>query len=189
MPTSHSDLMTALHALQQSLPHVGKGNTADTGKYKYKYADINDVQDALFPLFKEHGFTWTAAPTVTVNGFVLRYSLTHATGEAVEGDYHLPTGNPQEIGSAITYARRYALCAVTGLAPGGDDDDGAAASRPQKTQDTRTLDLLVDEWILALNDAGSLTELQDVWDRAGKAGVTADPRVVAVKDRQKAALK
>ena len=38
------------------------------------------------------------------------------------------SGSPQDIGKAITYARRYALCAVTGLAPGGDDDDGKSAT-------------------------------------------------------------
>ena len=128
MPESISEATTltaALHQLQQHLPHVGKDNTADTGKYKYKYADLNTVQAAIFPLLADYGLTWTTAPTLTPQGFALHYALRHASGEAIEGDYHLPAGTPQEIGSAITYARRYALCAVTGLAPGGDDDDAA----------------------------------------------------------------
>lgn len=188
MPAT-SDLLSALHQLQQHLPTVAKGNTADTGKYKYQYADLNDVQGAIFPLLADYELTWTTAPTLTPHGFALHYSLRHASGEAIEGDYHLPAGTPQEIGSAITYARRYALCAVTGLAPGGDDDDGAAASRPPAQEKSEASEKQIEEWSLALNDAGSLTELQDVWERAGKAGVTADARVIAVKDRQKAALK
>lgn len=184
------DLAGALHALQQNLPSVAKGNTADTGKYKYQYADLGDVQAAIFPLLGTYGLTWTTAPTLTDHGFALRYKLHHAhSDESVTGDYHLPAGTPQEIGSAITYARRYALCAVVGLAPGGDDDDGAAASRPPVQEKSEASEKQIEEWSLALNDAGSLTELQDVWERAGKAGVTADARVIAVKDRQKAALK
>ncbi len=189
MPETPSNLGAALHALQQNLPTVAKGNTADTGKYKYKYADLTDVQEAVFPLLGEYGLTWTTAPTVTEHGFALRYKMHHAgSDESVLGDYYLPTGTPQEIGSAITYARRYALCAVIGLAPHGDDDDGAAAN-PKPQEPTAASEKQIEEWSLALNDAGSLVELQDVWERAGKAGVTADARVIAVKDRQKAALK
>lgn len=184
-----SDLLSVLHDLQQHLPTVAKANTADTGKYKYKYADLIDVQAAIFPLLDKYNLTWTTAPTLTPQGFALHYALRHVSGEAIEGDYYLPAGTPQEIGSAITYARRYALCAVTGLAPGGDDDDGAAASRPPVKEKSEASEKQIEEWMLALNDAGSLSELQDVWERAGKAGVTADPRVIAVKDRQKAALK
>jgi hypothetical protein len=62
-------------------------------------------------------------------------------------------------------------------------------AKTQRPQDSQAFDTLVEEWTLALNDAGSLTELQDVWNRAGAAGVTADPRIIAAKDRQKAALK
>jgi ribosomal protein S20 len=52
----------------------------------------------------------------------------HTSGEKVSGEYPLPTGgSPQALGSAITYARRYCLCAVTGVAA-DDDDDGAAAT-------------------------------------------------------------
>jgi hypothetical protein len=191
MPETTSDiaeLTEALHLLQQNLPSVAKGNTADTGKYKYNYADLNDVQDAIFPLLAEYGLTWTTAPTLTHSGFALRYALRHSSGQAIEGDYYLPSGTPQEIGSAITYARRYALCAVTGLAPGGDDDDGVTASRPAPAVSDAT-EKQVEEWVLALTDAGSLSELQDVWERAGRAGVTGDSRVIATKDRQKGALK
>ena len=106
-----SDLLSALHDLQQHLPTVAKANTADTGKYKYKYADLIDVQAAIFPLLDKYNLTWTTAPTLTPQGFALHYALRHVSGEAIEGDYYLPSGTPQEIGSAITYARRYAALA------------------------------------------------------------------------------
>jgi hypothetical protein len=49
-------------------------------------------------------------------------------------------------------------------------------------------DVLVGEWVEALNDAKSLANLQEQWEKAGAAGVTADPRVIAAKDKQKKAL-
>jgi hypothetical protein len=47
-------------------------------------------------------------------------------------------GTPQQIGSALTYARRYILCAVTGVAPGGEDDDGKAAQQEVHMDRART---------------------------------------------------
>jgi hypothetical protein len=50
--------------------------------------------------------------------------------EQLDGMYPLGTGTPQQLGSAITYARRYCLLAVTGLAPDdGSDDDAQAAEQ------------------------------------------------------------
>jgi hypothetical protein len=185
--TADGTLHEALLALQAELPTITKDNTADTGKYQYKYADLGAVHDALFPLLNKHGFTWLTAPTLTPHGFALHYELEHSSGEVRAGDYYLPQGTSQEIGSAITYARRYALLAVTGVAP--EDDDGAAASRPKPAaEDTRALDALVSEWIEALNEADTLPKLQAAWEAAGRAGVTGDRRVINAKDARKKAL-
>jgi ERF superfamily len=121
-----SPIAEALARLQASLPHVGK--TAD-GQYG-KYADLTVVSAALLPLLANLGLAFTACPTMLDGAFVLDYQLKHVSGDAVTGLYPLPDPNrlgPQALGAAITYARRYALCAVTGLAPGGDDDDAQAA--------------------------------------------------------------
>jgi hypothetical protein len=68
-------------------------------------------------------------PMLNADGrLVLHYELRHVSDDSVSGDYPLTGGSPQEIGSAITYARRYCLCSVTGVAPESDDDDAAAAS-------------------------------------------------------------
>jgi hypothetical protein len=67
--------------------------------------------------------------------FVLRYTLTHVpSGEFQTGDYPLNLSDPQKMGSAITYARRYALLAVTGIAAEDEDDDGDAATGRQYAQ-------------------------------------------------------
>ena len=138
-PPAPKSLSEALSALQAHLPRVAKDHTASvtsqrTGKtHTYDYADLLDVTEAILPRMAALGLSFTCCPTMLDGQFVLDYSLMHVTaGAAVGGRYPLPAGGtPQEIGSAITYARRYALCAVTGLAPGGDDDDAQVRSRLQ----------------------------------------------------------
>lgn len=130
-------LADALAWLQAQLPEVVKGDTAvvptkSGGKYTYTYATLADCNKAIMPLLGQAGLSFSAKPTMGEHGFVLTYTLRHASGESDEGHYPLPDptrASAQEIGSAITYARRYALCAVTGIAPADEDDDGAAASQ------------------------------------------------------------
>lgn len=130
------NLAAALAQVQAALPAIAKGETATVqtkqgGSYKYSYADLADVSQVILPLLGKAGLSWITRPTIVEGGrFVLAYELLHTSGESRSGEYPLPgSGTPQEIGSAITYARRYALCAVTGVAPASDDDDGAAATR------------------------------------------------------------
>ena len=131
-----AELSKALAAVQANLPSITKGETAevkhkDTGKlqYTYAYADLADVSDAILPLLGKHGLAFTAWPTLDDGKFVLAYALVHESGEERGGVYPLPaSGTPQQVGSAITYARRYCLCAVTGVAPGGEDNDAAGAT-------------------------------------------------------------
>ena len=76
------------------------------------------------------GLAFLARPTTREDGkFGLAYSLVHVSGEREDGFYELNIHGmtPQQIGGLITYARRYCLCAATGTAPGGDDDDAASA--------------------------------------------------------------
>jgi len=127
----------SLLAVQASLPHFEKGATAkvptkDGGSYSYDYADLTTITDAALPVLNKHGFTFICKPHLREDGnFVLRYVLLHEAGHSESGDYPLGNGGTaQQIGSAITYGRRYSLCAVTGIAPSGEDDDGARASQP-----------------------------------------------------------
>ena len=128
-------LAVALAELQRNLPKVGKDKTARvtsqrTGRtHTYDYVNLATVSAAILPLMADLGLSFLCKPTFGPNGeFALVYRLLHVSGQSEDGLYPLPgSGSPQEIGSAITYARRYCLCAVTGVAPDEDDDDGQAA--------------------------------------------------------------
>lgn len=160
--SSEDPLAMAIAALQAELPVVGKDQKAtvksDKGSFTYKYANLATVSAAILPLTSKHGLAWTTRPTLDESGkFVLRYELRHVSGEKIVGDYPLPTSTrPQEIGSAITYARRYALCAVTGLAPEEDDDNASAAERSASLREERE---------------HSIRQLKEsIWEEATKRG-------------------
>lgn len=132
-------LAGALAAFQAELPAIGKNETATVvtskGRYSYSYASLGDISKIIEPLLGKHGLSFAALPTLAdgdAGRFVLRYVLMHSSGQYLSGAYPLNGNTPQEIGSSITYARRYTLCAVTGVAP-DEDDDGAAASTPHAT--------------------------------------------------------
>lgn len=96
--------------------------------FRSKYADIGAVWDAVRGPLAKHDLAVVQMPHSDPTTFWLTTRLMHSSGEWLEGDYPLNPvkHDPQGYGSAITYARRYALMAVLGVAP--EDDDGNAAS-------------------------------------------------------------
>jgi hypothetical protein len=135
-------LAAALAAFQADLPAVVKSKTAKvatkTGRdYSYAYAGLPEISSVVLPLLGKVGLSFTAKPTLVDSKFVLHYKLQHERGERDEGFYPLPqSGTPQEYGSAITYARRYALCSVVGVAAEEDDDGHAAADTRSHSGDS-----------------------------------------------------
>ena len=129
--TATPQLNAALAKVQAELPHVGTDAEAQVpGGRTHKYAALDAVSNAIIPVLGKHGLALTMWPTTTDGRFVLIYRLLHASGEHMDGEYPLPDkATPHQIGSHLTYARRYILCSITGLAPGGEDDDGAAAQQ------------------------------------------------------------
>ena len=158
------NLASALAAFQLELPRLEKGNTADTGSYKYRYADLADVSSVVLPLLAKHGLSFSAKPTLDDGRFVLEYVLRHVSGESDGGVYPLPSGTPQQIGSAITYARRYVLGAITGVAPDADDDGKAAEAAPinrlhDRLWDPAEQEDLVEKWQAEIEEATSSEQL------------------------------
>jgi hypothetical protein len=117
----------ALVACQTSLTDIVKGRKADTGKYSYTYADLKDALALVRPVFASHGLVITQTASSDDHDVVIHTTILHESGQYLTTlPIRFPTGQTiQQSGSAITYARRYALMAVCGLAT--EDDDGASA--------------------------------------------------------------
>lgn len=166
-----ANLASALALVQAELPQISKTQVAfvksDKANYSYNYADLADISRVILPLLGKHGLAWMTKPTVNADGkFVLAYKLLHGgSGEAEEGEYPLQLGgSPQQVGSAITYARRYALCSMTGVAPDREDDDGAAAANVRPPRDERVE--LVNSIAHAANAAGiELEAVVAAWEQ------------------------
>lgn len=109
---------------------VTKAHKANVGTYNYDYADLTDVLNTVRPVLAKHGLA--VAQSVQTNDRMIDVftTLVHESGESVTfGPLGLPAGGtPQQAGSAVTYARRYAVLAALGLAT--EDDDGQKAAQP-----------------------------------------------------------
>ncbi|ATY11594.1 hypothetical protein CU254_14845 [Amycolatopsis sp. AA4] len=186
-----SELTRALTELQAALPSIGKDQKAtvksDKGSYTYNYADLADISAAVLPLLSKVGLAWTTRPTVEDGKFVMRYQLRHVSGEMLEGTYPLPAASrPQEIGSAITYARRYALCAVTGVAPANDDQDAAQVERAMQSRERTERELKDSIWAEAKNrgwigEGDDFSQLQDEFAQWNGGGDITAADVEALK--------
>lgn len=172
----HKTLAEALAAFQSNLPHVDKGSV--NPHFKSAYSPLEDIVKVVLPALAAQGLTWMTMPTMDGSEFVLKYELRHVGGESVGGAYPLVGGNDQQRGSSISYAKRYALCAVTGVTPGGDDDDGNAAtkSKPATQEPPKPRVLTGAEWAVwaeKLDACESADEVRGVWQEAQKAGLLA----------------
>lgn len=188
--TEHPNLTAALAAVQAHLPAIAKDRTAKVsmktgGSYTYQYVDLATISAAVLPLLGAAGLAWTTQPTLNEAGrFLLRYQLRHTAGGVVEGEYPLPSnGTPQEIGSAITYGRRYCLCSVVGVAPDEDDDGHAASkarSRPQSEPQTddpwgavdARLEQQAEAYAVLADQIADVEDLRALWVEANGKGLT-----------------
>jgi len=121
-------LAKALVTTQGKLQGVAKSSAG----YNYRYADLAAVWDAIRKPLAENGLAVTQTTTYADSGEpVIITTLLHTSGEWVSGELLVRPvkADPQSLGSALTYGRRYALMGIVGVAPA--DDDGAAASGAQ----------------------------------------------------------
>ncbi len=95
--------------------------------FQSKYVSLQATIDAVMPALHANGFAMLQRTRIEDGRTILRTELVHVSGECVGSDYpvHPVKADPQGEGSALTYARRYALMALCGIAP--EDDDGNAA--------------------------------------------------------------
>jgi hypothetical protein len=126
-----NELAGALAKAQMEMPHASKDSTNEF--FRSGYADLAAVMRAWQSAGPKHGLAvvQTLEPSDGTEVTVVT-TLMHSSGQWIAGKLTMKPEklNPQGIGSCITYARRYSLSAIVGIAQ--DDDDGNAASGNKK---------------------------------------------------------
>lgn len=139
--TPLDQLFIALSAAQGELKDPAKNKTATVptktgGVYSYKYSDLADMLQIIRPVFAKHGLAIVQFPLNPNRGAItVTTILGHKSGQFLSSQLTMPVGDdrPQTLGSAITYARRYAIGAMVGISPDEDEDGNVAqAAAPEK---------------------------------------------------------
>jgi hypothetical protein len=130
-----NELAAALAKAQAEVKHAEK--SASNPAFKKPdgkattYATLADVWDAIRSPFTKHGLSIVQPVKRTNGSAVVTTMLMHTSGAYIAEELEVAGGNNvQQLGSAITYARRYALAAMAGIAPDEDDDGNTAATSP-----------------------------------------------------------
>lgn len=121
-------LSASIVAAQAEIKSVSKDETATVGAYSYTYADLASVITSIRGVMAKHGLAFIQSVSCG-DAMTLDTTVIHSSGQYLVSSVPLPGyGKAQELGSALTYARRYGLCAALGIAT--EDDDG------KQSQDT-----------------------------------------------------
>lgn len=167
---SIKELALALSAAQKAMGFATKDSTNPF--FKSNYADLAScIEAARLPL-SDNGLSISQMPDMTPEGPALVTILMHKSGEYLQATYPLKPikDDPQGMGSAITYARRYCFASIIGLASADDDGNAATGqgapvipkvSKIQADQIRSMLKTLAktDERILAFYSIGHLEDL------------------------------
>jgi hypothetical protein len=127
------DLAAAMAKFQAELKPAIKGNT--NPYFKSRYADLQACWDCCRDALVKNGLSVVQGSRES-NGEIVTVDtrLMHASGQWIESSLTMKPAkaDPQGVGSAVTYARRYALSAILGIVADEDDDGNAATHNEPK---------------------------------------------------------
>lgn len=129
-----NELATALSLAQSQMEGAKKDSTNPF--FKSKYADLQACWDAIREPLTKNGLAISQTTEVTANGgTLLCTTLMHKSGQWISGTYAVKPAkdDPQGMGAAISYARRYSLAAIVGIYQ-MDDDAESAMGRSDPTK-------------------------------------------------------
>jgi hypothetical protein len=146
----------ALVAAIGELSNVPK--TASNPYFKSKYAPLDAIVEATRPVLLKHGLAITQSPLFMEGMAGVETTILHKGGHSTTTTLLLPLKDqsPQGVGGAITYARRYALAAVCGIA--SEDDLDGNEHLPVKKEEARpAIAKVMDKKDAAPRPAGAVT--------------------------------
>lgn len=143
--TEHKNISTALAAAQMNMGKALK--QSQNPHFRSKYADLGNVMDACLPALNAEGIA-VIQPLADdgMGGRMVVTKFIHASGESLECPIPLIIGknDMQGLGSALTYARRYGLMALAGIAPEDDDGNSAVASTQMAPREKSWAETVLD---------------------------------------------
>ena len=131
--TEMKSIATSLAAAQINMGKALK--QSNNPHFRSKYADLGSVMDACLPALNEHGIAVIQPTSEDEQGRFVETILIHGeSGEQLSCRVPLivSKNDMQGYGSAVTYARRYGLMAMAGIAPEDDDGNAAAKAAPKQ---------------------------------------------------------
>lgn len=182
--TENSKITAALVQAQMNMTKATK--TANNPHFRSKYADLGSVMDACMGPLNSAGIAVLQPVGEDELGRFVETVFLHSESDETlkcRVPLILQKNDMQGFGSAVTYARRYGLMAMAGIAPEDDDGNAAAKAAPRGGQRRDE----VRHAITALHNAKDLDALQAIWaDLPNDAKTSAE--VMRVKDEAKKAL-
>ncbi len=196
-------LFSAISKAQAQCEKVIKD--AESGAFKgSKYATLDNVINAVMPAFNAQDLAIIQPPLSGNGEIAVETIVTHKDGGIMRSILVMkPTkSDPQGFGSAITYARRYALMAIAGVAPEDDDGDAASGSTKaanetnkatqSKQQPTSPVQQfastaefnksgLNEQWTAEIDACKTIKMLLDWWHENG-ASVLSSPAKTGIQD-------
>lgn len=137
----NSNLNRKFAQVLNEVPNFSTDETAQAGNRTYKYLNLATLLKTIKPVFEKHGLAFTQKVTYTPGGEgrqilgTIETIIFDDTDQMTVCEYpFFVTGDPQQVGSAITYARRYSLTTILGIFP-DKDDDGRYARQQYETAD------------------------------------------------------
>ena len=147
METKKSELTEAL-AIARNQMETPKFNKIHPHFHQHKYADLSSVLAAVIPSLSAHGLCIVQTTRRDQDGtLILITTLRHKNGESICSEYPvLPIKQlPQDYGAALTYARRYSICALLAIAAEEDTDGVAPTSHAKIRTEKTTMPSLLSE--------------------------------------------
>jgi len=175
------NLALSLHKAQSEMAGATKG--AANPFFKSKYANLEEVIKVVKDAFSPNGLSFVQFPISGEGTAGVETIILHESGEFISNEFLLKCSksDPQGMGSAITYARRYGLQSACGIP--SEDDDGNAASAPAPTKPEMTKKQAVESLAAAKN----VKSLVAAWD-AIPINLKQDADVAERKDLRKSEL-
>jgi hypothetical protein len=116
---------------------LGAKKDSDNPYFKSKYADLASVVEAIRGPLSAHGLSYVQIPIPTEGDWVrVETVLLHASGQWISGTVEVPVSKADAhgYGGALTYARRYGLSSIVGVAQEDDDGNAATQAKPRPTE-------------------------------------------------------